>query len=174
MSFHVANQIMHANLQSMHSHQGCCRWCRSPPTAVCHGSPTQRSTDTPACTARFWRPPPAWRPWVCCRRSLAVLWSPSHSTCRGSCSRSRWIPGWKTKDTIHIHYLRLVRECLRQRQIIITFSLSSTWTSSWVYEHKKYALKGTLGMSYNRSMLYQSKQIFLLLLFYRPFTFPVS
>lgn len=77
----------------------------------------------------------------------------------------------KTKDTIHIHYLRLVREFLRWRQIIITFSLSSTWTSSWVYEHKKYALNSILGMSCN--MLYESKQI-TFLFFYRPFTFPVN
>lgn len=31
-------------------------------------------------------------------------------------------------------------------QIIITFSLSSTWTSSWVYKHRKYALNCVLGI----------------------------
>lgn len=88
-----------------HLRWGCCRWCRSPPTEAGLGSPRRRSTDTPACTARFWRPPPEWRPSACCRLSLSVLWSQSHNIYPGSCSRSRWTPGRKTKDTNHIHYL---------------------------------------------------------------------
>lgn len=99
-------KLNHAhNFQSMHLRWVCCRWCRSPPTAAGRGSPRQRSTDTPACTARFWRPPPEWRHGACCRLSLSVLWSQFHNICPGSCSRSRWTPGRGTKDTIHIHYL---------------------------------------------------------------------
>lgn len=34
----------------------------------------------------------------------------------------------------------------KMAQIIITFSLSSTWTSSWVYKYRKYALNDILGI----------------------------
>lgn len=107
----------------MNLHWVYCRLCRPPLIAACLGFPTRRLTDTPSCTGQFCRPPRESLLVVYFLRSPWVWWSLFHSIYPRFYSHSRSTPRWKTKETIHIHYLKLVWnvKCMLQAMISLRF-----------------------------------------------------